>query len=295
MRYLQSNIHYFMTVAEELHFRKASEKLHVAQPAISRAIQQLENQLGLSLFDRNSRSVTLTLAGKAFYVECKAAARIMDKAKHKATLAAKGETGQLLIGYTDFAINGPLPRLLANFHEKHPEVNIDLVRKSSHTQLEDLNDNKLDLGFLTGPTKFKTISHHVIHTALYVVVMPINHPLSELEEIPLSLLAEEDFVIGDSVNWQHFIPQLNAYCIEAGFIPKISRQAPNTESIFGLVAAKMGLTLYPDFGLNYNRQDIAIRPVENNNVHMKLEAAWHKNSTNPTVSLFLTSNEIPLI
>jgi DNA-binding transcriptional LysR family regulator len=161
--------------------------------------------------------------------------------------------------------------------------------------LTDSGDNKLDLGFLTGPTKFKTISHHVIHTAPYVVVMPINHPLSELEEIPLSLLAEEDFVIGDSVNWQHFIPQLNAYCIEAGFIPKISRQAPNTESIFGLVAAKMGLTLYPDFGLNHNRQDIAIRPVENNNVHMKLEAAWHKNSTNPTVSLFLTSNEIPLI
>lgn len=294
MRYLQSNIHYFMAVAEELHFRRASEKLHVAQPAISRAIQQLEDQLGLSLFDRSNRGVALTAAGQAFYAECQAAARIMEKAKLKSARAANGEIGQLRIGYTDFAINGPLPRLLANFHEKYPEVIIDLVRKNSHTQLEDLVEKKLDLGFLTGPIKSKHISHHIIHTAPYVVVLPLDHQLSELAEVPLELLAEEDFVIGDNINWRHFIPQLNAYCIEAGFIPKISRQAPNTESIFGLVAAKMGITLYPDFDLNHNRRDIATRPVKNSHAHMNLEAAWHKQATNPTVDLFLIANQTPL-
>lgn len=293
MRYLQSNIHYFMVVAEELHFRRASEKLHVAQPAISRAIRQLEDQLGITLFDRNTRGVALTPAGQAFHTECQAATRIMEKAKSKAIRAANGETGQLLIGYTDFAINGPLPRLLATFHKKHPEVIIDLTRQNSHTQLEELVEYKLDLGFLTGPIKSKNIAHSIIHTAPYVVILPLDHRLSELDEIPLELLAEEDFVIGDHTNWQHFIPQLNAYCIEAGFIPKISRQAPNTESIFGLVAAKMGLTLYPDFDLNHNRRDIAIRPVKNSHAHMKLEAAWHNQSSNPAVDLFLSANQIP--
>lgn len=219
----------------------------------------------------------------------------MEKAKSKAIRAANGETGQLLIGYTDFAINGPLPRLLANFHKKYPEVSIDLVRRNSHTQLEDLVEHKMDLGFLTGPVKSKNIAHHIIHTAPYVVVLPLDHRLSEFDEIPLELLAEEDFVIGDNINWRHFIPQLNAYCIEAGFIPKISRQAPNTESIFGLVAAIMGITLYPDFDLNHNRRDIVIRPVKNSHAHMNLEAAWHRQATNPTVDLFLSTNKLPLL
>ncbi|MCE8043495.1 LysR family transcriptional regulator [Halomonas daqingensis] len=294
MRYLKSNIHYFLVVAEELHFRRASEKLHVAQPAISRAIQQLEDQLGLSLFDRSNRGVALTAAGQAFYAECQAAARIMENAKLKAIRSANGETGQLLIGYTDFAINGPLPRLLANFHHQHPDVTIDLVRKDSHTQLEELEQGKIDLGFLTGPIKSSSISHHIIHRASYVVVLPLDHELSKLDEISLEMLAEEEFVLGDNNTWRHFILQLNTYCIKAGFTPKISRQAPTTESIFGLVAAKMGITLYPDFDLNHNRKDIAIRPVKNSHAYMNLEAAWHKQASNPAVSLFLSANQIQL-
>jgi len=160
--------------------------------------------------------------------------------------------------------------------------------------MEDLVEKKLDLGFLTGPVQSKNIAQHIIHTAPYVAALPLDHWLSELDEIPLKLLEKEDFVVEDNINWRHFIPQLNAVCIEAGFIPKISRQAPNTESIFGLVTAKMRITLYPDFDLNYNRQDITIRPVKNGNAYTIFESAWKSQTINPTIDQFLSTNQMPL-
>lgn len=286
-RYLQTQIRYFMAVAEELHFRHASERLHVAQPAVSRAIRQLEDQLGVMLFNRNNRNVALTAGGEAFYRECRKAADILDSAGANAVRAASGETGHLAIGYVDFAINGPLPKHLSRFYKACPGVSIELVRRNSHEQLDDLISGRLDLGLLLGPVATEGIAYRNFHQAPYVVVLPQDHRLAELAAIPLEALANEPFVIGQPDSWRHFIPQLQAYCLAAGFAPRIAQQAPNSDSIFGLIAARMGVTLYPDGDLNHHRRGIAIRPLLNSDAKLSIELAWHHKNSNPALKSFI--------
>lgn len=286
-RFLALQIHYFMAVAEELHFRRASERLHVAQPAVSRAIRQLETQLGVKLLERDNRNVSLTAGGKVFYRECQKAADIMEGAGASAVRAAHGEAGHLTLGYIDFAINGPLPRHLSRFYEAFPEVSIELVRRNSHEQLEDLASGRIDLGFLIGPVISERIAHRTFYQAPFVVVLPRDHPLAECQTIPLEALANEPFILGNQDAWRHFIPQLQSYCLEAGFIPRVVREAPSSDSIFGLVAARMGVTLYPDGDLNHSREDLAIRPLENSDARLSIELAWHLDNANPALTPFI--------
>lgn len=286
-RYLQSQIRYFMAVAEELHFRRASERLHVAQPAVSRAIRQLETQLGVTLLKRDNRNVALTAGGEAFYRECRKAADILEDAGASAIRAAGGESGHLAIGYIDFAINGPLPRRLSRFYETFPDVSIELRRRDSHAQLEDLEAGRLDLGLLIGPVTSDKIVHRTFYQAPYVAVLPRDHPLAEWRAIPLEALANEPFILGNSDSWRHFIPHLQSYCLKSGFIPRVALEAPNSDSIFGLVAARMGVTLYPDCELSHERSDIAIRPLENSNARLSIELAWHADNTNPALTSFI--------
>lgn len=287
MRHMQPHIRYFVAVAEELHFRRAGERLHIAQPVLSRAIRQLEDQLGVMLLQRSSRHVSLTAAGSVFLEECRRAMEIMERAENRAIKADRGELGRLIIGYTDFAINGPLPKILAEFHRQCPEVRVDLIRRNSHEQLEDLESERIDLGFLTGPISQQGIERYPVQQAPYVAVLPWDHPLAELAAIPLSALAHEPFVLGNMDNWRHITPQIQACCMQAGFIPKIIREAPNSDSIFGLVAAQMGVTIYPDCDLNHNRRNLAIRPLADIDASLITEMVWLAHSHNQAVPKFV--------
>ncbi|MGM0986988.1 MAG: LysR family transcriptional regulator [Pseudomonadota bacterium] len=288
-RHLHSQIRYFMAVAEDLHFRQASERLHVAQPAISRAIRQLESQLGVALLKRDNRNVSLTAAGAIFYRECQKAAEIMESAEESANRASRGEKGHLKIGYIDFAINGPLPKHLSQFYKEFPDISIELQWCNSHQQIDDLESGRLDIGFLTGPIMSYNINHVTIHQAPYVVLLPLNHPLKHQEEISLHQLADEPFILGSQANWRHFISQLNSYCLEAGFIPRVVHEAPNSDSIFGLVAARMGVTIYPDCELNHDRKDLIIRPLKSHTARLSIELAWHRNNRNPALASFIAT------
>ena len=287
MRHLQPYIRYFIAVAEELHFRKAGERMHVAQPVISRAIRQLEEQLGVVLLHRSQRHVTLTTAGRLFLEDCLIAQKAMERADQRVLMAHQGKAGVLVIGYTDFAINGRLPSILADFYRAFPEVNIDLVRRNSHEQLDDLASGRLDLGFLTGPVNGKNLEHCPVHRMPFMVVLPSDHHLASLAAIPVHLLSSEHFVLGNGYQWRHLVPQIQALCLNAGFVPKIAREVPNSDSIFGLVAARMGVTIYPDCHLNYDRPGVVIRPMADNNTELVTEMAWSSNSANQAVFRFV--------
>ena len=287
MRHLQPYIRYFIAVAEELHFRKAGERMHVAQPVISRAIRQLEEQLGVVLLNRSQRHVTLTTAGRLFLEDCHIAQKAMERADQRVIMAHQGHAGLLVIGYTDFAINGRLPSILADFYREFPEVNINLVRRNSHEQLEDLASERLDLGFLTGPVSGQGLEHCPVHRMPFVVVLPSDHHLATLAAVPVHMLSNEHFVLGDGHQWRHLIPQIQTLCLNAGFVPKIAREVPNSDSIFGLVAARMGITIYPDCHLNYDRPGIVIRPIADNNTKMTTEMAWSSSSANQAVFRFV--------
>ena len=287
MKYFQPYIRYFIVVAEELHFRKAAERLFVSQPVVSRAIKQLEEKLGVILLQRSRRHVALTTAGKIFLKECLIAQQTMEHAERSVSKAHLGESGQLVIGYTDFAINGRLPPILAAFHETFPEVNIQLVRRNSHEQLEDLSSGRLDLGFLTGPVNGKNLQYCEIEKMPFVVLLPDNHQLASLTEVPIQSLSDEAFVLGEAHQWRHLVPQIHALCLKAGFVPKVAWEAPSSDSIFGMVAARMGISIHPDCYLNYQQKGITKRPVTDKNAEMNIDLVWSSNSINQAVPRFI--------
>lgn len=287
VKYFQPHIRYFMVVAEELHFRRAAERLYISQPVISRAIQQLEEKLGVILLERSRRHVALTSAGKVFLRECRIAQQAMEQAERCALKAHLGEAGRLIVGYTDFAINGRLPSILAAFHQVFPEVSIDLVRRNSHEQLEDLASERLDLGFLTGPINGKNLQHFCIQKIPFVVVLPDDHRLSNQSELPIQALSDENFVLGEIHQWRHMVPQILALCLKAGFVPKVAWEAPSSDSIFGMVAARMGVSIHPDCYLNRQRKGITIRPITDSNAELIIDLAWSSNSINQAVPRFV--------
>jgi len=121
----------------------------------------------------------------------------------------------------------------------------------------------------------------------FVAVLPDNHRLALMAEVPMHALSDELFVMGEARQWRHVMPQIQALCLKAGFVPKIAREAPNSDSIFGLVAARMGVSLYPDCHFNYDRPGIAIRPLADSDAELTTEMVWSSNSVNQAVPRFV--------
>ena len=280
-------IRYFEAVALELNFRRASERLNMAQPALSRAIQQLESRLGTALFVRTSRNVALTPAGRVFLEGCSSISQQVDSLENRVLQAATGEVGNLIIGYTDFVISGVLPKLIKAFQSAYPGIHLELVHGFSYEQVTMLKDLKLDFGFLTTPINERELDHIQVQRDSFVVVMPGNHPLAERESIELASLANEPFIIGTEASWSRYNVQMNKLCLSAGFLPKVKQEAFNSEGIFGLISANMGLTIYPSCVSNYFRHGISIRPIANSNAELITAMAWNNEHISAAQQCFI--------
>ncbi len=265
---------YFTAVAEELNFRRAAERLRVAQPAISRAIRELENDLDTRLLERSNRRVELTDAGQVFLEGCRRVAGEIEALIEDTVRARDGEIGHVRIGYTDFAINGALPAVLQDFRARFPEVSVDLVHMVTATQLDALRRGEIEVGFVTGPIAEPGLERLVVQNEQLVVVLPEAHPLARLPAVPLAKLAGEPFVTGQAAHWQHFLSHMVRICHGAGFEPRIVQEAYNSEGIFGLVAANMGVSLHVEGAHNHIRRGVAIRPLSDCDERVPTEAIW---------------------
>ncbi len=280
-------IRYFLVVAEELSFRKAAQRLNMAQPALSRAIQQLEDRLNAPLFTRTSRSVVLTAAGEVFLQGCGAICEQVDALENRVHQTVAGKVGSLVIGYTDIAISGELPALVKAFQAIYPDIHIDLVHDFTFQQTEKLRNGTLDFGFLTLPVNDPQIEHLNVQRDEFVVVMPESHPLAQEDEMELEWLANEPFIIGPDASWNSYNPQMKALCLGAGFLPNVKQEAYNGEGILGLISANMGVTIYASCIANYHRRGIAIKPIAHCDAEIITAMAWNKNDTTPVRQRFI--------
>lgn len=287
MSYDFRHVRYFMAVAEELHFRKAAESLNIAQPALSRTIKQLEEMIGVQLFLRNNRRVDLTEAGKIFLVGCKQIVALMEDTKERARKAALGVMGHLTIRYTDFAISGCLPDIVDAFSRRYPDISLDIQHQFTEQQLQDVCAGQFDFGFMTGPVVKEGIMSVPVQRNNFVVVLPEGHPLVSLKAIPLEMLANEPFVMGSIKWWRHYHQHLNALCNRSNFYPRIVQEAYNTESILGLVAANMGITILLDCIDNYYRKGITVRPIKDVEDVVVTEVAWSVKKETPVKAIFI--------
>ncbi|ALM53195.1 LysR family transcriptional regulator [Halomonas huangheensis] len=276
-----------ITVAECLHFRRAAERLNVAQPALSRTIAQLEEAVGETLFQRNNRHVQLTEPGRVMLEESRQILGHLDDAVLKTQRAGRGEIGRLAIGYTDFAITGRLPALLDDFRHWRADIDFDLHFGSTAQQLQDLQDKRLDFGFITGPNLTPGLVSRPIQRDFFIAAVSETHPLAQRDSIRLEELAHEPFIVGNMQMWRHFRRKLDEICARAGFQPNVAQETFNSETIFGFVACNFGVTVHLECASNYVRKGVKILPLSNVSDSLVTEVAWRDGSLSPVQRSFL--------
>jgi DNA-binding transcriptional LysR family regulator len=265
---------YFVALGEELHFRRAAERLNLSQPALTRSIQQLEHAVGLELVKRDNRNVSLTPAGEEYLKGLRSILSIFESATVRARRVAQGEAGAVRISYTDIAVAGILPMVVRTFRAAYPNIAIEANHGCTQAQIDDLETGKLDVGFFTGPWSRDGYSTWVVQQDAFVAVLPAQHRLANTPVLRLADLADEPFVLGEPRFWAHFHAHLTQLCRDAGFEPRVVQYASNNEGILGLVACGMGVSVQAESIRMYGRSNVVMRYLENETAEVPTIAAW---------------------
>lgn len=241
------HLRYFCVAADEMHVRRAAERLGIAQPPLTQQIKALEAELGVKLFARAGRGVVLTEAGHAFLAEAKAILDHVERAALRAREVAGGHVGRLRVGFTESASFSPvLTRTFAAFRAKWPGVELVLEEAHTETQVERLRQGQLDAGFIRPPIPAGSpIAFEALANDPMMVAVPLGHPLARRKSTTLKMLAHESFIGYARRQGTGLSDSVIAACRRAGFEPRIAQQAPQLSSTINLVAASVGIAVVP--------------------------------------------------
>ena len=286
------HLRYFVAVAEELHFGRAAERLHIAQPPLSRQIRDLEEEIGAPLFDRVARGVELTPAGRAFLPEARLTLAQADRAQRSAQRAAKGETGRLRVGFVESATySAILPNVLGFFRMHLPQIGLSLFEMSSIEQEEALRDGRIDLGMLDNPPPDAERWLHIetVYSDPLVAALPESHRLAGNKRLTLADLAGDSFVLFPRNETPRLYDEFIAACRTAGFSPRVVQQAAGWHTLAGLVGAGVGTGFVPRSIAEAQRPGIAYRRVRGLTVAVTMSAVWKKGDKSPVRERFVTA------
>lgn len=237
-------LRYFKLLAEELSFTKAAKRLHVSQPPLSYQIAQLEGELGVRLFERTSRTVTLTEAGKALVPHAKAILERAEEARSHLKSIAGGLSGRVQIGLAGSHFLGPFPGFIGSWRKQRPLVEVLLHEMQPTDHLQALQDGRLDLSLSRQPSNHQSIKAAMLWADPVVAALPPGHRLAGRARVKLSELAQDDFVML-RLESSPFAARSYQACVHAGFAPKIVQQVVEIPAALNLVAAGLGVALVP--------------------------------------------------
>jgi DNA-binding transcriptional LysR family regulator len=255
------HLRYFVAVAEELHFGRAAQRLHIAQPPLSQQIRRLEQGLGVRLFHRTKRRVEMTDAGRAFLVEARLTLAQAEHATGVASRAARGEVGQLIIGYMASAELNVFPRLLPDFRKRHPEVELVFQLLGASEQFQMLRDGQIHAGFLRLPASDRALTVKPIFREPLVVVLPERHPLARRRSLTLPALRGERFLLFPRRFAPEYYDALMAIFRQAGVEPKVVHDTNRLHTTLSLVATGRGVSLTPKCVGRLARPGVVCRPL----------------------------------
>jgi DNA-binding transcriptional LysR family regulator len=240
------HLRYFVVVAEELHFGRAAERLHMAQSPLSRQIRQLERDLGVELVNRAHHVVGLTDAGQVFLGAARIVLDDLDQALYLAQRAGRGEVGTLRVGYVNEVTADLLPLSLKAFKDRFPDIEIDLREGTTGALLDALRRHQVDAAFARSPGIVDDLDYEqLIQEALFVALPSGHEHLAWDRAIPLADLAGEAFVMPADQAAPGLRRDIDAACAQAGFVPNIAREISPHTAVLLLVAAGVGVALVP--------------------------------------------------
>jgi len=243
------HLRYFVAVAEELHFRRAAERLCIAQPPLSQQIQALETELGARLLTRSRRGVSLTETGRVFLLRARSILAEADAASEEARRMALGEVGELRVAYTaSLPLTDMFPSILASFSRACPEVTVRLQEMFTLSQFEALRTDSLDVGFLryyASEANVEGLHLRLLRRDPLVMVLPVDHPLADAGRLYLSQFASERFIVYPESSGADLAGLVRRLSHTAGFTLQVGQEAAEAVTQIGLVAAGLGVTVMP--------------------------------------------------
>lgn len=285
LRHLRS----YVAVAEERHFRRAAERLHMSQPPLSQQIKTLEEALGVELLIRNRRGVEVTVAGEAFLEQARVVLAAMDQAVGVARRADQGELGQLSIGFVGSAMYGRVPDVLRRFRTGHLGVHLTLRELGTAAQVDALVHGDIDVGFLRPPVSAEGVEIEHFADEPVVVVLPQDHHLVGMPSLTLVHLRRERFVqlSAAAAPGQH--EAIHRALAAEGAAPLVVQEAEEMQTVVGLVASGLGVSLVPASVRALDRHDVVYRDIVGPAPRVELAFAYRKRDTSPVVASFLDS------
>jgi DNA-binding transcriptional LysR family regulator len=281
------HLRYFVTVAEELHFGRAAQRLQIAQPPLSQQIRQLEEELGVQLFHRTKRSVQLTEAGQLFLEE---ASQILTRAEQAIQIvqrADRGETGRLTLGFVGSATYSILPGVLKVFRRRFPEVLLSLHEMTTTQQVQALYEDRIHLGFVRPPIYEQELMIESILKEPFVAVLPEFHRLANETQISLLTLANDPFILFPRYLGSGFYDQIVNMCQQVGFQPQVAQEAIQMQTIISLVAAELGVALVPASVQNLQRVGVVYKALAESTSQVELAMVWRPDKISSVLQKFL--------
>jgi LysR family hca operon transcriptional activator len=258
----ERHLRYFVAVAENLSFTRAAERLHTAQPSLSAQVRNLETAIGTPLFRRDTRHVELTEAGDVFLQEAKTILRYMHHAVIRARQTARTAAGHITIGSIVGAEGRILSRVLSALRIRCPGIEVTLRSLSSPQQIEALQNEEINVGFLRGPVDDPAIVTEVVAHDSVLAILPCDHPMAKLRRVPIAALAKEQLVQVSRAEAPAIHDITNEIAQRAGVQFHTTIETDNVLATVNAVAASLGFSLLPDYISGVLPASVVAKPLD---------------------------------
>jgi DNA-binding transcriptional LysR family regulator len=277
-----------VTVARERNFTRAAEKLHIAQPPLSRAIQALEEEFGVALFDRGSRPLALTDAGKLLFDQAVQVLDRMDEMKAMVKRLLEVEKPRFSIGFVASTLYGYLPEVIRRYRAARPGVELTLQEMTTMEQIAALKEGRIDVGFGRIPSNDATIERTLLRNEKLCVALPLTHPLaSRMGSLRLEELAGDALVVYPKAPRPSYADQVLALFRERGLRPVLVHEVRELQTALGLVAAESGVCLVPASVERLRRDNVVYRPLDEAGAVSPVIMSARKGDRSPEIGLVL--------
>ncbi|MFB9263688.1 LysR substrate-binding domain-containing protein [Bradyrhizobium erythrophlei] len=279
------HLRYFVAIGEELNFTRAAERLHIAQPPLSQQIRQLEEELGVTLLQRNSRPVRLTEAGELFLTRARTLLQSLEAAVADVRRIGRGQAGKLAVGFVGSAMFAGLPDIIGAYRDACPDVELVLDEMLAADIAEALRRRQIDVGFARPPLPPEPgFAQRLILEEPYVAALPRAHPLAARSEIALAKLSDDAFVLYPAQPEPSVTALIVAACQAAGFTPRIAQEVLHLQTAIGLVAASVGVSLVPQGAARAQTgRGVAYVPLAAPTVMAPLTIIWREEDVSPAL------------
>ncbi|WP_034384208.1 LysR substrate-binding domain-containing protein [Herbidospora cretacea] len=276
----------FVALAEELHFARAAERLHIAQPALSQQIQKLESVLGVQLLIREKRRTRLTHVGELFLVEARRTLAQAQTAQAVADRARRGELGRLRVAYMPTTSSGPFLAMLADFRDRHAGVEVDLLELPLGTTSQPPD---VDVAFISRIGNIDCPEGAILSVEPFIAALPANHRLASHSVIEIADLADDPFVFLDLADCAEWAETVHDMCTTAGFRPHVTHRVCQVSTQLMSVAAGLGVALVPASTEGLRREGVAFVPLKGPTATITGAALWRGSDASPVLGRFVAS------